>query len=92
MLPKRFNENFGGNPNSNAAYAYDAALAMCEAIRTAKSLDPADIRDALAGLTDFSGVTGALVFDEDRNPVKDAYILAFEGNEVKYVTTLNLND
>lgn len=89
---KRFNENFGGNPNSNAAYAYDAALAMCEAIRTAKTLAPSDIRDALAGLSDFSGVTGQLVFDADRNPVKDAYILAFDGNDVKYVTTLNLND
>lgn len=88
---KRFNDNFGGNPNSNAAYAYDAALAMCEAIRTAKSTAPADIRDALDGLSGFSGVTGSLMFDENRNPIKDAYILAFEGDEVKYVTTVNLD-
>lgn len=87
---KRFNESFGGNPNSNAAYAYDAALAMCEAVRTAKTTDPADIRDALAGLSGFSGVTGSLSFDKERNPVKDAYILAFDGNQVKYVTTVNL--
>lgn len=88
---KRFNENFGGNPNSNAAYAYDAALAVCEAIRTAKSTAPADIRDAMAALSGFSGVTGSLTFDESRNPIKDAYILAFDGDEVKYVTTVNLD-
>lgn len=89
---KRFNDNFGGNPNSNAAYAYDAALAMCEAIRTAKTTAPANIRDALANLSGFSGVTGALTFDENRNPIKDAYILAFDGDEVKYVTTVNMDD
>lgn len=89
---KRFNENFDNNPNSNAAYAYDAALAMCEAIRTAETTAPADIRDALAGLSGFSGVTGTLVFDEDRNPIKDAYVLALEGDQVNYVTTVNLED
>lgn len=88
----RFREDFGADPNSNAAYAYDAALAMCEAIRTAKSTDPADIRDALANLSDFSGVTGPMVFDENRNPIKDAYVLGLEGDTVTYITTVNLDD
>ena len=40
----------------------------------------------------YNGVTGSTTFDENRNPVKDANILKFVGDDIEFVTTVKAED
>lgn len=71
--------------NAGMALAYDAAYLVAHAIRTCQSLDRDRIREALAATDGFAGVTGAIRFDKDRNPVKPAVILKFENQRTRVV-------
>lgn len=63
-----------GLVSSYSAYAYDAVMLTAHAIKTGRSTDAADIRDALAGLTEpFGGVTGPISFDDDNQRVEQPY-------------------
>lgn len=70
----RYHQAYGAEPTTSAALAYDAMLMIAEAIRRQRRADPASIRDGLATLTDFSGVTGAVAFDESGDPRRSAVI------------------
>ncbi len=66
---------YGSEPNMFAAQAYDAVGIMLDAVARAYEKDPsvtrAAVRDALAGTSEYPGVTGATSFDpETREPVK----------------------
>lgn len=76
---RRYNEL----PTSLAAQGYDAAMMLFDAMRRARSAEPAAIRDALAATTEFAGVTGTIAMDENRNPVKPAIVLRVDhGHDV----------
>ena len=56
------------------AMGYDAYYVALEAIKAAGSVDPADIKAALPGVT-YEGVSGAIAFDDIGDAVRDtAYI------------------
>src|SRR4029077_1465491 len=60
---KRFKTTFGDEPDVHAALAYDDARLLFEAIRQTKDeLTGPRLRDELAKLKDFPGLTGALSF------------------------------
>ena len=66
----------GGNDTISAvtAMGYDAYYVALEAIKAANSVDPADIKAALPGVTT-SGVCGEIAFDEIGDAIRDtAYI------------------
>lgn len=86
-----YRSRFSLEPTGNSTYAYDAALAMIAAIEQAESLAGPAIRDALNNLQDFRGATGQLVFDENRNPIKDANLIGLQDNQKIYLGTLSLN-
>jgi len=72
---KRFNQmyrkRYGVEPNTYAAHAYDGANMVIEAIRKA-GLNRYRIRDALAEMKTYEGITGRIELDEvysDRSPV-----------------------
>ncbi|GAB4314355.1 MAG: ABC transporter substrate-binding protein [Phototrophicales bacterium] len=71
---ENFEEYTGNPPDQFATQAYTGAWLMATAIRCADSVDPADIRDALASITDFPSPLGEFSFDEDRNPVHDPVV------------------
>ncbi len=57
---------------------YDGYMVALEAIKAADSADRDDIADVMAGIT-YDGVTGAIVFDENGDAVRDqAFIKATE--------------
>ena len=61
-------------PNVYAAHAYDGTRMVIDAIRSA-GLNRYRIRDALAGMRTYDGVTGEMRFDNvqsDRSPVSVA--------------------
>ena len=67
----RFTARFGMRPDNNAALAYDATMLVYDAALHAGG-DRRRIRDHLAGLgasTAFKGVTGAIYFHPDGDPV-----------------------
>ena len=72
---KRFNqeyrERYSAEPNTYAAHAYDGANMIVKAIRKG-GLNRYRIRDALAEMKTYQGITGMIEFDEvysDRGPV-----------------------
>jgi branched-chain amino acid transport system substrate-binding protein len=65
-----YEELYGAKPDDVAALTYDAFQLLFTAIRNAQSIDRADIRDALAGIQLYEGVTGAMSFDEQGDPIK----------------------
>lgn len=83
-----YEAKFGQKPDALGALAYEAAMIIVEAIKNAGSTDSRAIRDALAA-TNMETITGAIKYDENRNPVKGAVILEVIEGKVFYKTTIN---
>src|SRR6266704_5366946 len=80
----KFKKAYGGQvPDSLAAQAYDAAGMLYDAMKRAKDLSGASIRDALAATKDFHGITGDITMDDKRNATKPAVVLKL-GKSGKY--------
>ena len=60
------------------ALSYDCVFLFADAVRRVGSLDPAQIRDAIAVTENFQGVTGKITFDKNGDPIKSAVILKFD--------------
>lgn len=78
----------GETPDSIAALGYDAALLLFDAIKRAGTTDRAKLRDAIATTRDFSGVTGLITIDAQRNATKSAVILTVKDGKFAYVETV----
>jgi branched-chain amino acid transport system substrate-binding protein len=85
---KAYSAKYGGAPDALAALGYDATNIMLDAINKAGSTDGDKIREAMTK-EDFTGVTGQIKFDGDRNPVKSAVIIEIKGGKQVYKTTVN---
>jgi len=86
---KKYRERYGQVPDALGTLAYDGTKLLLEAIRRAGGDDPAKIRDALASIKDFHGVTGTFSLDRNGDAVKSAAIVRIEGGKQKFVTTVN---
>ncbi len=79
-----YQEKYGEMPSiSFSATGYDAALVLCEAIKTALSTEYEPVIAAIKA-TNVEGVSGVITFDDHNDPIKSAFILTFdvEGNQV----------
>lgn len=85
---KKYQEQFKMMPDGMAPLGYDAMMILAETIRTAGSTDGTKIRDALAKVKDFDGVTGKITINEQRNATKSAVVLKVNGKQNDYVTTV----
>jgi branched-chain amino acid transport system substrate-binding protein len=65
----------GEVPDAMAALGFDAALLLINAIKRAGSAEPDSIRMALAATTEFTGVTGNIALDQNRDAIKSAVVL-----------------
>lgn len=74
-------------PDAHAALAYDAMRFLAQAIEHAGVEGP-KLRDALAATKNFSGVTGMISMDKDRNAVKPAVVLKLEDGRYIYLETI----
>jgi len=86
---KKYRERFGQTPDALGSLAYDATNMLIEAIRKANSDDPGKIRDALASMTGFTGVTGTFTMDANGDPVKSAVILQIRDGSQKFLQVVN---
>lgn len=79
-----YEERYGATPSDVAALTYDAFQMMFMAIENANSLEKADVRDALASIELFEGVTGIMSFDEQGDPIKCAVVIQIKDGAFTY--------
>jgi branched-chain amino acid transport system substrate-binding protein len=63
------------------------ATSLMDAINTLKNRER--IRDAIAQTMDFSGMTGLITIDQNRNAKKSAVVVKIENGKVSFVETIN---
>jgi branched-chain amino acid transport system substrate-binding protein len=77
----RYTEKYGYVPDDVAALTWDTALIVQKAIQDCGTItgdlkaDRKCVRDALAKITDFDGITGRMTFTEEGDPIKCAVIV-----------------
>jgi branched-chain amino acid transport system substrate-binding protein len=85
---KRYHEKFKAMPDGMAPLGYDAMMILGEVIKNAGSTDAAKIRDGLASVKNYEGVTGKITIDAKRNANKSAVVLKVNGAQNDYVATV----
>lgn len=76
-------------PDVFAALAYDSAMLVINAIKTANSTDTVKIKDAMAKTANFNGVSGSVTFNAQHNPVKSAVIIEYKEGAQAFKTKIN---
>ena len=83
-------EKYGAEPADYAALTWDSIGLLVEGIKNAGQVYPdvrkerAAIRDGLAAIKSFEGITGSSKFDEQGDPIKCAVVVKIS-NEGKFV-------
>ncbi|MGT2756707.1 ABC transporter substrate-binding protein [Streptococcus ovuberis] len=77
---------YGEEPSMFSALAYDSVYMAAQAAKGATS--SVDIKDNLAKLSGFEGVTGTMSVDENHNVIKSAYVISFTDGKVSGVDVL----
>lgn len=68
---------------------YEIGLILDAAVTAAGSTDPAAIRDAIANLENFQGITGPITYKgTSRMPLRAIALMKWEGGKPVYVTTV----
>ena len=85
---KKYKAKYNAMPDAMAFLAYDAGLILFEAMKKAGTTDPEKVKNELAKIKDFSGVTGKISINEQRNAIKPAVILEIKGGQFKFKETV----
>lgn len=80
----QYEELYGAKPDDVAALTYDAFQMLFNAIEGVQSIERPAVRDALASIELFEGVTGVMSFDEQGDPVKCAVIIEIKDGAFTY--------
>ena len=79
---KAYKEKYGKEPDQYAAQSYDGIYMMYEAILKSGSIsDREKFKTALQELQGFTGVTGTLSFDSNRDPVSEVQVLEVKNGQ-----------
>jgi len=73
-----FKTKYNKVPNSFNALGYDAVMLLAQAIKDAGEVNPEKVKNALAAVKDFVGVTGKMSMDANHNPVKAGVIIEYK--------------
>jgi branched-chain amino acid transport system substrate-binding protein len=84
----QYKQLYNLEPDSFAALGYDSINLLVYALKRSNSLDKQAIRDALASTKDFTGVTGKISFDVNRNAKKPVYLLKIGNGRFVYFSTI----
>jgi branched-chain amino acid transport system substrate-binding protein len=85
---------YGYVPDDVGALSYDAVLIVLQAIQEAGitgdlAADRDAIKDAIASIKDYDGITGKMTFTADGDPIKDAVVVRIsDEGEFVYVASL----
>lgn len=84
----KYKAKYNMMPDAMSFLAYDAGMILFDAIKRAGTTDPEKVKNELANTKDYSGVTGKITINEQRNAIKPAVILEIKGGEFKYKETV----
>ena len=85
---RAYEVKYGKKPDDVAALTYDAGGLLLTAITQAGVLDRQKVRDALAGVQQYEGVTGTMKFHGTGDPIKSAVILHVKDCGFNYYSTV----
>ncbi len=71
-----------------AALTYDSFGMLFQAIKAAGKIDRAALRDTLAQITKYEGVTGTMRFEGTGDPVKSAVIIQIKDGKFTYFASV----
>ena len=89
-----YKEAYGYVPDDVGALSFDAVNIVLKAIQTAGltgdiRADREAVKDAIASLESYPGITGTMTFTPDGDPIKDAVVVQVnEAGEFEFVATL----
>jgi branched-chain amino acid transport system substrate-binding protein len=81
---KEYEAKYGKKPDDVAALTYDSGQLLLTAIAKAGARDRQKVRDALATISEFEGVTGKMKFAGTGDPTKSAVILQIKDGKFTY--------
>lgn len=85
---EKYRQRFGQVPDGLAALGYDAANLLFDAMGRARSLDGRDLAAAIAATKEFTGVTGTISIDPNRNASKAAVVVQMQGGRPVFVAAV----
>lgn len=86
----KFNARHNEIPSDVGALTWDSMRLMVQALQNCGTLtgdlaaDRACVRDGLASIENFEGITGNMTFDDQGDPIKCAVIVQIQGGEVGF--------
>lgn len=84
----QFTARFHKAPTGVSALGYDALQLMADSIRRAGSTESPAIREALRTTRGWTGITGEISLDDERNARKPATIVRVEKGQLTFVCTV----
>ncbi len=85
-----YKERYGENPDAVAALTYDSFTLLWQALQSAGKVDRQAVRDALAKIPRFEGVTGSMQFQPGSgDPIKSAVILQVKNGAFVFAANAN---
>ncbi len=82
-----YQQKYGNVPDDVAALTYDSFGLLFEALRKAAAPERQAVRDAMAAVSGYTGVTGDIHFNAGSgDPVKSAVIMQVQGDHFAWVT------
>lgn len=85
---KAYEERYKELPDDVAALTYDSFGMLFQAIKAAGKIDRAALRDTLAQITKYEGVTGTMRFEGTGDPVKSAVIIQIKDGKFTYFASV----
>lgn len=82
-----YRKKYGKNPDDVFMNTYDAFSLLFQSIREAGELTPAGLRDAVAGMDQFEGVSGTFYYEQGGDPRKQVHIIKLDGGKALLVKT-----
>ena len=79
-----YRQAYGREPLVTAAMTYDSLNMLFAAIQRANSIEPEEIRGALAATTEFAGVSGTIGYAGTGDPTKDVVIVQIKGGQASF--------
>lgn len=86
---KAYQQRYGSPPDDVAALTYDSFQLLFQALQKAGKVDREAVRDALASIERYEGVTGTMRFQGTGDPIKSAVVIQIKDGQFKYFTTAN---
>lgn len=89
---KKFQSKYGKIPDAMSVLGYDAANILFAAIQKSGTIDGDKVKNALSQTKNFSGVSGTISMDVNRNAEKKVVVLKIENQKVSFAGSVEVSN